>query len=125
MPKPKLFSSQTLSTGFPILSTFFGGFFSSVSLLNFSRISFAPSPPSVPLGLPMRGNEWAYPFTAEAEKEFQRVQRASQQALKALPDHRALLDQVYKHGFRPKSAQAGSTIAAREDAVPTSEMMHR
>ena len=73
----------------------------------------------------MRGNESAYPFTAEAEKEFQRVQRASQQALKALPDHRALLDQVYKHGFRPKSAQVGSTIAAREDIVPTSEMMHR
>jgi tryptophan halogenase len=73
----------------------------------------------------MHGNESAYPFTAEAEKEFQRVQRASQQALMALPDHRALLDQIYKHGFRPKTAQAGATIAAREDTVPTSELMHR
>lgn len=73
----------------------------------------------------MRGNESAYPFTAEAENEFRRVQAASQQALKALPDHRALLDQVYKHGFRLKNAHAGPTIAARENAVPTSEMMHR
>jgi tryptophan 7-halogenase len=73
----------------------------------------------------MAGNESAYPFTAEAEHEFQRVQRASQQAVKALPDHRALLDRVYKHGFEPKKTHAGGTIAAREDAIPTSEMMHR
>jgi tryptophan 7-halogenase len=73
----------------------------------------------------MRGNESAYPFTAEAEKEFRRVQAASQQALKALPDHRALLDQVYKHGFRPKNVNAGPTIAAREETIPTTEMMHR
>ncbi len=73
----------------------------------------------------MSGNESAYPFTAEAEKEFRRVQAASAQALKALPDHRTLLDQVYKHGFRPKSTRSGPSIAAREDMVPTSELMHR
>jgi tryptophan 7-halogenase len=72
----------------------------------------------------MSGNESAYPFTAEAETEFRRVQAASQQALKALPDHRALLDQVYRHGFRPKK-HGGPSIAAREDMIPTTEMMHR
>jgi tryptophan halogenase len=73
----------------------------------------------------MRGNESAYPFMAEARNEFRRVQAASHQAIKALPDNRALLDRVYKHGFQPKNLNAGPTIAAREDAVRTSEMMHR
>ncbi|HUO92597.1 MAG TPA: tryptophan halogenase family protein [Rhizomicrobium sp.] len=73
----------------------------------------------------MRGNESAYPFTEEAHKEFRRVQAASHQAVKALPDHRALLDQVYTPGFRPKKAHAGPTIAAREEAIPTTELMHR
>jgi tryptophan halogenase len=73
----------------------------------------------------MHGNDSAYPFTVEAEKEFRRVQAASQQALKALPDHRALLDQVYKHGFQPKNTRGGPSIAEREDTIPTSEMMHR
>ncbi|HWA92184.1 MAG TPA: tryptophan halogenase family protein [Rhizomicrobium sp.] len=72
----------------------------------------------------MAGNESAYPFMDEAAKEFRRVQAASQQALKALPDHRALLDEIYRHGFRPKPGK-GPTIAAREDAIPTSELMHR
>jgi len=73
----------------------------------------------------MHGNESAYPFTAEAEIEFRRVQAASQQALKALPDHRALLDQVYKHGFRPQNTRGGPSISDRENTIPTSEMMHR
>lgn len=73
----------------------------------------------------MTGNESAYPYTAEAEKEFRRVQAASQQAVKALPDHRALIDQIYKHGFQPKTMQAGPTIAAREESIPTAELMHR
>jgi tryptophan halogenase len=73
----------------------------------------------------MAGNESAYPFGDEARREFRRVQAASQQALKALPDHRALLDEIYAHGFRPKSARGGPTIAARENAIPTTEMMHR
>jgi len=73
----------------------------------------------------MEGNESAYPFGEEARREFGRVQAASQQALKALPDHRALLDEIYANGFRPKAARGGPTIAAREDAVPTSQMMHR
>jgi tryptophan halogenase len=73
----------------------------------------------------MRGNESAYPFVEEAQREFRRVQAASQQALKALPDHRKLLDEVYRHGFRAKSTRGGPSIAAREDSVPTSEMMHR
>jgi tryptophan 7-halogenase len=73
----------------------------------------------------MEGNESAYPFGEEARREFARVQAASQQALKALPDHRALLDEIYANGFRPKAARGGPTIAAREDTVPTSQMMHR
>ncbi len=73
----------------------------------------------------MEGNESAYPFGEEARREFRRVQAASQQALKALPDHRALLDEIYANGFRPKAARGGATIAAREDTVPTSQMMHR
>lgn len=73
----------------------------------------------------MEGNESAYPFGEEARREFRRVQAASQQALKALPDHRALLDEVYRNGFRPKASRGGPTIAAREEAIPTSEMMHR
>jgi tryptophan halogenase len=73
----------------------------------------------------MSGNESAYPFTQEAETEFRRVQAASLQAVKALPDHRALLDRVYKHGFQPKNISTGPTIAAREELVPTAEMMHR
>jgi tryptophan halogenase len=73
----------------------------------------------------MRGNESAYPFVEEAQREFRRVQAASQQALKALPDHRKLLDEVYRHGFRPKATRSGQSIAAREDAIPTAEMMHR
>jgi tryptophan 7-halogenase len=73
----------------------------------------------------LTGNESAYPFTQEAEHEFRRVQAASRHALKALPDHRTLLDQVYKYGFQPKHGRSGDTIAKREDSIPTSEMMRR
>ena len=54
----------------------------------------------------MSGNESAYPLIAEAEKEFERIRATSQHALEILPDHRALLDQVYKSGYQPKAAAA-------------------
>jgi tryptophan 7-halogenase len=73
----------------------------------------------------MRGNETSYPFTDEAEREFQRVQRASTVAVRALPDHRALLKRVYEHGFKPTKKTSGDSILAREDTMPTAELMHR
>ncbi len=65
----------------------------------------------------MRGNESAYPFVKEAENEFRRVQAASRQAVKALPDNRTLLGQVYKYGFQTKNV--------RPVAPMTPTVMHR
>ncbi len=73
------------------------------------------------------GNESAYPFTQEAAAEFKRVQAASRRAVAALPDHRALLRQIYAGGFKQKTANvaAGPGIQAREDLLTTAELMHR
>lgn len=72
------------------------------------------------------GNESAYPSVAEATREFRRVQAASQKAVAALPSHRALLDAIYKHGFRRKEgAASGPMQSRREEEITTSELMHR
>ena len=51
-------------------------------------------------------NEAAYPYRREARDEFTAVEVAAARAATALPDHRALLDDVYRRGFGPKAAQA-------------------
>ncbi len=48
----------------------------------------------------VRGNASAYPHAVLAQREFQRVQEASRRAVAAMPDHRALLNEVYANGFR-------------------------
>jgi tryptophan 7-halogenase len=52
----------------------------------------------------LSGNESAYPQIAEAEAEFRKVREGAQRALDALPDHRALLTEVYSSGFQPQAA---------------------
>jgi tryptophan halogenase len=60
------------------------------------------------LGMGLRpnlsGNESAYPLVAEAETEFRKIREGARRALEALPDHRALLAEVYNSGFQPKGA---------------------
>jgi len=52
----------------------------------------------------LSGNESAYPLVAEAQAEFRKVRAGAERALEALPDHRALLAQVYSTGFQTKAA---------------------
>jgi tryptophan halogenase len=52
----------------------------------------------------LSGNESAYPLVTEAETEFRKIREGAQRALEALPDHRALLSEVYHSGFQPKVA---------------------
>ena len=60
------------------------------------------------LGMGLRpdlsGNESAYPLVAEADAEFRKIREGAQRALAALPDHRALLAEIYRSGFQPKAA---------------------
>ena len=51
------------------------------------------------------GSEFAYPLAAEAEIEFRRLRSDSEKIMQAMPDHRALLRQVYESGFQPQTAQ--------------------
>ena len=56
-------------------------------------------------------NAAAYPHTEAAKLEFHRVQAASQRAAAAMPMHRALLDEVYAHGFRtPAPSPADAAV---------------
>ena len=48
----------------------------------------------------LTGNRSAYPHGALAAQEFQKVQQASHRAVAALPGHRALINEVYRNGFR-------------------------
>jgi tryptophan halogenase len=59
----------------------------------------------------LSANAAAYPHAEAARAEFQRVRMAQERAVASLPDHRALLNQVYAEGFRSK-APAPSDIAA-------------
>jgi tryptophan 7-halogenase len=70
------------------------------------------------------GNESAYPQQKEAAFEFRRVREATQKAMQALPDHRALLDEIYVHGYR-RGGKSGATLYDREEGITTSELMHR
>ena len=48
----------------------------------------------------LTGSRASYPRAAQAREEFAQVARASTRAVAALPPHRDLLQQVYRHGFR-------------------------
>jgi tryptophan halogenase len=48
-------------------------------------------------------NAAAYPHRDAARAEFQRVRMAQAKAVASLPNHRALLDEVYANGFRSKA----------------------
>jgi tryptophan halogenase len=48
----------------------------------------------------LSANRASYPQAARAREEFAHVARASSRAVTALPPHRELLQQVYRHGFR-------------------------
>jgi tryptophan halogenase len=54
------------------------------------------------MGFPtdLEASRCAYPHAELARQEFQRVQQASRRAVAAMPDHRALLTEVYETGFR-------------------------
>ncbi|HEY4114198.1 MAG TPA: tryptophan halogenase family protein [Rhizomicrobium sp.] len=69
-------------------------------------------------------NRSAYPMAKEAAFEFRRVREAAQKAVQALPDHRALLDQIYQHGYS-NTVKSGTTLHDREGGITTSEAMHR
>lgn len=60
----------------------------------------------------LSGNQSAYPYRREAQQEFHAVRLAAERASAAMPDHRALLDDVYQNGF----VQSGSQKAAGEGA---------
>ncbi len=63
----------------------------------------------------LSANRSAYPHGALAAAEFAKVQEASRRAVTALPDHRALLDEVYRNGFR--SPPPGTTSADELQAL--------
>lgn len=52
----------------------------------------------------LSGNESAYPYMKEAAEEFHRIRTAAGRASDAMPDHRALLNDVYSGGFRSDSS---------------------
>jgi len=56
-------------------------------------------------------NAAAYPHAELAKREFQHVQMASQRAVSAMPDHRALLNEVYANGFRSRAPE-GQELAS-------------
>jgi tryptophan halogenase len=55
----------------------------------------------------------AYGRVEEAQREFQRMQMLNQAIQQQLPDHRALIDEVYAHGFRPKQQRPLAAAQAR------------
>ena len=48
----------------------------------------------------LEANRALYPMTDQATREFQRIREGARRAVAGMPDHRALLDEVYQHGFR-------------------------
>ena len=62
-------------------------------------------------------NAAAYPHAEAAKAEFERVRGAQKKAVEALPDHRALLDEVYAHGFRARAPGALDSAAAGADGL--------
>ncbi len=72
----------------------------------------------------LSSNDSAFPQRKEAAFEFRRVREATQKALQALPDHRALLDEIYTNGYR-RGGKSGATLYDREEGITTSELMHR
>ena len=58
-------------------------------------------------------NPGAYPHAEEARQEFTRIRQAQLRAVASLPDHRALIDQVYSTGFR-SAVQPGPMAAPLE-----------
>ena len=66
----------------------------------------------------LSANKSAYPHVEDARKEFARVQGpAERQGIAALPDHRAAIEQICKHGFLPTdmSRPSAQDAAARCD----------
>jgi tryptophan halogenase len=51
-------------------------------------------------------NRAAYPFVEQATREFQRLQETSRRAAAGMPDHRALIDEIYRTGFRTRAPLA-------------------
>ncbi len=56
-------------------------------------------------------NRGAYPYAEQAAREFQRIRETSRRAAAGMPDHRALLSEVYQHGFRPPGGARGAVHA--------------
>ena len=54
----------------------------------------------------LTGRESEFPYVKEAKLEFQRIRAAAKKATAAMPDHRALLTDVYKNGFTPQHRAA-------------------
>ena len=56
----------------------------------------------------VKANRAAYPYAEQATREFQRIRETSRRAAAGMPDHRALLSEVYQHGFRPPGGARGA-----------------
>jgi len=50
------------------------------------------------------GFHYGYPLRSEAQKEFANLRANRSRAKSAFPDHRALLNDIYRSGFQPKPA---------------------
>ncbi len=56
----------------------------------------------------IEANRAQYPWTGQATREFARIREGASRAAAGMPDHRALLDEVYQHGFRDAADGAGA-----------------
>jgi tryptophan 7-halogenase len=72
----------------------------------------------------VQANAAAYPYVDQARAEFGRIRQAQQRAVAGLPDHRALIDQVYSTGFKapvrpmPAAQEMRRTPQTREVSGP-------
>lgn len=58
-----------------------------------------------------------YPYRDAALREFERVRGAARQALAKLPDHRALLSDIYTYGLTPANAEDAAAVERRISAI--------
>ncbi len=65
----------------------------------------------------LSANKSAYPHVDEARKEFSRVKAAERQAIAALPDHRAAIEHICKHGFLPTDMSRPSAKTPLPDVI--------
>jgi tryptophan halogenase len=60
----------------------------------------------------LSANLSAYPHLEAARREFARLKNAAGRATAAMPDHRGLLDEIYRSGFRGPAPQGAALGAA-------------